>query len=1229
MADHESTMKWKVDIGDLTKAMQEAKRSINQANAEFKTATAGMDRWSKSTDGLEAKIAQLNKTLPYQKNILADLEKQYELTAKNMGENSKQAVDLKIKIEEQRATIVKTETNINKYNGQLTEMQRKQAESETASGKLNKTIEEQEQKVNSLKKEYADAVLQYGKNSDEAKELAKQIEELSGELVDNKKRLKDADKAADEFDKTIEETADDSGDLTDGFTVMKGALADLVAQGISAAVEGLKNLASAAYDAWTAFDDGADAIIVATGASGDAAEDLLDVYDKVSSNVLEDFETIGTAIGEVNTRFGLTGDELEKASEKFLKFAKLNGVDVKTSIDSVQTAMEAFGLESKDTADVLDVLNKAGQDTGEAVDKLAQDVSTNSAALQEMGFNLSDSVMFMANLSKNGVDTSSTLAGLKKALQNAAKEGKPMSKALDDIEKSITGAKNETEAINAATELFGAKAGASIAKAVRSGRLSFDKFGTTLDDFRGNIESTYDSIMDVPDDIGLSIQNLRKTAAKAVDSFFQKYGKQITKWVNDFTEKTMPKVEKAVGKAFEFIDEHGDDVVEVLKAIATAFITYKAVTTISSVVGAFKTLFTAIKAGESIMAAFNASMAMNPIGLVAAGVVGLTALLGSMQKKQQEAIKEQYGLNDAQQEAIDKASELAESYAALDQARNESVSQITNEFGYINELKDEYNGLIDSNGKVKQGYEDRANFILNQLSKALGIEVEDIQAVIDQNGKLGDAIDDIIKKKQAEAVLSANEQIYTDAIQKRGEALNTLTTAQAAVEEAEKTYQQTSADSQKVMETYYDLMKKSPDAARSYWEANKHIIDANSIAKASYEEAQQQVNDAEQAWIGYNSTIQNYEGLSAAIISGDADKINEAMANMTYNFITAETGNRESLERQVENYQTNLDNLQKAIENGTPNVTQEMVDQAKSMVDAANAELDKLPPEASATGEESGENFAMSLGGQKLLAKAQAMDVAAEAGFGINPAINKLKEAGDKSGKNFGDALGSKTNLTNAKSSGEDLAEEAVAGSETENGEDGGAHQSGSNFGEGFFNGIGTWLSSVWERGKALAKKALGGLKEGQKEGSPSKLTRQSGVFFGEGYALGIEDMIKPVKSAASDMAKQAVEALGDQMNDQMYLIGEDGAHSLIEGMNGVLPDMSDSINGLKASVAASSGAVSGVDVGSFTSGDTGDKVQNVTFNQTINSPKALSRLELYQETNSLLFSAKVRMSNV
>ena len=123
MAENESTMKWKVDITDLKAAMQEAKRSISQANAEFKTATAGMDKWSKSTDGLEAKIKQLNNLLPAQKRQLEVLEASYAETVKTMGENSTAAHDLKIKIENQKAAITKTETSINSYSKQLKQMQ--------------------------------------------------------------------------------------------------------------------------------------------------------------------------------------------------------------------------------------------------------------------------------------------------------------------------------------------------------------------------------------------------------------------------------------------------------------------------------------------------------------------------------------------------------------------------------------------------------------------------------------------------------------------------------------------------------------------------------------------------------------------------------------------------------------------------------------------------------------------------------------------------------------------------------------------------------------------------------------------------------------------------------------------------------------------------------------------------------------------------------------------------
>ena len=1178
--NNESTMKWKVDINQLTKAMQDAKRSISVANAEFKTATASMDKWSKSSDGLEAKITQLNKLLPSQRSILASLEKQYALTAQNMGENSKEAQDLRIKIEEQRATIVKTETSINKYSDQLNQMQQKQAESERATNKLNATIGEQQDKLDGLKDAYKDAVLQYGKNSDEAQALAKQIEDLSAELADNRKTLKEADAAADTFDKSLQDVADDADDASEGFTVMKGVLANLVAQGINFAVEGLKNLANAAYDAWNAFDDGADTIITATGATGDAAEELMDVYDKVSSNVLDDFGNIGNAIGEVNTRFGITGSELEKVSTKFLKFSKLNGTNVKSSIDTIQSAMAAFGISTDKAGDVLDLFNKAGQDTGVSLDSLASLVKTNASALQEMGFSLSDSVMFLANLDKSGVDTASTLAGLKKALANAAKEGKPMSEALDDVEKSIKNAKTETDAITAATELFGSKAGASIAKAVRSGRLSFEDFGTTLDDFRGNIETTYDSIMDVPDDIALSIQNLRKTAAKAVDSFFQKYGKRITSSVNDFANKMMPKIERAVGKTFEFIDKHGEDVVSVLQAIATAFVTYKAVATITSVMKAFKDLSAAIKGGQTIMQAFNLTMAANPIALVAAAIAALTVLVIKYAKAQKEAIESEYGLSAAQQESINKAKELADSYADLDQARSEQFAQINSEFGYIDQLKNEYNGLIDANGKVKDGYEDRAAFILNQLSKALGIEVSEIQKVIDQNGKLGDSIDKIIQKKQAEATLAAGEDEYRTAIEKRTEALNVLTDAQKTFDDAEKTYQKTQQESQDMWTEYHRLLtEEGVEAAGAYYGANRYIVEANNEAKKSYDEAKQGVDDATNAWIGYNSTITNYEGLAAAIISGDTDKINAAMVNMQNGFITAENGNRESLERQVKNYETNLKNLELAIENGTPNVTQEMVDQAKSMVDAANKELDKLPPEASKTGEEAGADFAEGVG-------SAAKD---------------------------------------AKSKAEELAEEAVKGAKSENGDKGGAKKSGENFGEGYANGMKSEsiLTKVGNAAAGLAKRALAWLRREQDEGSPSKITRQSGLFFGEGYQLGIEAMVDPVADAAAEMARSAVDALNSDFTGQMRTLGIDGGNNLVAGMTSSLADLKASVSTANAHMAVANGT----NVGSFAAG--GQQIQNVTFNQYNNSPKALDRLSIYRETNSLLFSAKVRLGNV
>ena len=763
--NNESTMKWKVDITQLKAAMQEAKRSINQANAEFKTATAGMDKWSKSTSGLEAKLEQLNKLLPAQKRQLEVLEAQYKDTVKRMGENSSAAADLKIKIEEQKATITKTETSISNYNKQLSEMKAKEAESESATGKLTKTIAEQEKQLEQLKKAHANAVLEYGENSKEAKDLARQIEDLSGELANNKKKLNDAETAADQFDKSLEDTGKSADGASGGFTVLKGALANLVTQGINLVIDGLKNLGSAAAEAWKEFDEGADIIIAKTGATGEAADDLQRVYKNVSKQVVGSFDEMGTAVGEVNTRFGVTGDDLEDLSVKFLKFAKLNGTDVNSSIDSVQAAMAAWGLEAEDAGDMLDVLNKAGQDTGVAVDQLADSLMNNAPALQEMGFNASDAAMFLANLDKNGVDASSTMAGLKKALANAAKEGKPMDKAMQDIEKSIKDAESETKAIQKAMDLFGAKAGPAIAKAVRDGKLSFDDLGTSMKDFEGNVNDTFENTLDAPDKFALAIQGIRTDMADMAGDLMDKYAPQIEGAI-DGISTIADDLFEVVDKGIEFFLQNGDTIVALISGIGTALLTLNVANMIMGLVKAFQAFKLANEGATVAQWALNAAMAANPIGIVIAAIAGLVVAFVVLWNKS-EAFREFWiglweKIKEAASVAKDKISEWIEIIKQKIQEFSDKAGEIKDSIvekweNIKSKTEDLKNKVVEFFEGIKTGIQEKIDSAKEKVSEA----VENIKELLSFSGlkkKVSDLFEDI-KEKITSPIEKAKELV--------------------------------------------------------------------------------------------------------------------------------------------------------------------------------------------------------------------------------------------------------------------------------------------------------------------------------------------------------------------------------------------------------------------------------------------------------------------------------------
>ena len=523
------------------------------------------------------------------------------------------------------ASIAKTTKEIGTLDGKLASAKQAEEKTKTATEQLSSTMSKQQKDVDELKDAYKDAVLQFGKNSAEAKKLGSDLEQLSSELAENKKRMSDVDREADELDKSMNDVDTATGKIDGGFTTLKGTMANLASAGIQKVISGMKNLMTASYEAWQDYDEGADIIIKKTGATGKSAESLEKSYKKVSKSVNASFTDVGTSVGEVNTRFGLTGKELTHLSTKFLKFAQLNDTDVNTAIDGTQSAMKAWGVESKDAGKMLDLLNKAGQDTGVSMDKLTEDLKKNTPALKAMGFSVSDATMFIANLDKNGVDASTTMAGLKKALANASKEGKPMKQAMSEMEQSIKGAKTSTEATQKATELFGAKAGPAIAEAVRSGKLSFADLGTSLGDFEGNVNKTFEDTLDAPDKFALTIQGIRTELADTAGKLMEKYAPQIESALKK-VGKMIDGIFKAVDKLMGFFTKHGTVVIATLTAMGVAMGGFVAYTTAMKLLTegfmAFEKVQLLVTKAQALM---NAVMSANPIALVVIAVMALVA----------------------------------------------------------------------------------------------------------------------------------------------------------------------------------------------------------------------------------------------------------------------------------------------------------------------------------------------------------------------------------------------------------------------------------------------------------------------------------------------------------------------------------------------------------------------------------------------------------------------------
>lgn len=359
-------------------------------------------------------------------------------------------------------------------------------------------------------------------------------------------------------------------------------------------------------------------------------------------------------------------------------------------------------------------------------------------------------------------------------------------------------------------------------------------------------------------------------------------------------------------------------------------------------------IMTAISTLGPMLAALSA--AGGPILLTVAAVGALAAIFNDAADYTSDYYLKARDLTDQEAENKTKVDELYESYDLLNQRRQDAVESVNAQTYHEQSLFEELQNITDENGKVKQGEEERAAFIIGQLSSALGTEISMTGDQIDNYKEMCNSIDQLIEKKQANALLAANEAAYTEAIKNQTDATIAYNDAQKNVEDTKKSLSNAQRWEEEYQARINALLEKNirtgEDVSYQTQELAEKMYACGEEAKG-YEEKlagqEQTLKEAEQAYTGYNTTISNYEGLSSAIITGDQQKISDAVLMAANNFQTAENSTRESLERQLQDFTQKYKELKAAVDNGAPPAIQAQADNMKKLVEMGQMELDKLP----------------------------------------------------------------------------------------------------------------------------------------------------------------------------------------------------------------------------------------------------------------------------------------------
>lgn len=716
----------------------------------------------------------------------------------------------------------------------------------------------------------------------------------------------------------------------------------------------------------------------------EAGKAALSIMTNDGAKFNDNLKAMADSAGLVDTAYEKMSNTLETQLDRLKQSVTNLGIAIYEENNTVFAQMANFGAECiSKISEGFEADGTEGMIT--ALGNVLSDVLTKTTEFLPLVFDISGDILssvvdgINGNLSKISEASEKIISSLKDGITNFMPKLQPVAQEIGNIlVQGIIAYKQVfwTAALNVVSALAQGIAKNSKKISKQAVELINNIVKTATDNAPLLIKSAGDILTDVlkslaknSGTITANIKTLITQICKAISDnapqLIQAGVELIRALIKGIVDNAGEIIKALLGTIGSLLKELGK-VSPLLVGIGAAITANFVATKIMGVVSAIKSVTAATEGATIAQKLLNATQLASPIGWITLGIGALATAITALASAEEYETQTQKNVNEAHQEALEKSKEFRQQIQDNIDALNNQVNKVSAEFDYYGDLANELDTIVDKNGKIKSGYEDRAKVITNELSKALDIEIDLNNDVIDGYKELQKEIKNTTALKEAQTLIDENENNYKTALKSEKTAVENLTDSSKRLnvekenyqkllnnqQELEKLSTETSVEainrrndlwkeSSELIEKTYKLMTEgnpdlevvAPDLEEgvgAYVDLGKTIDDIDVIIKETNED----LNKNKDGFLENQNTISQYEELQASVASGNLERIKLATKAISFTTETGKAFTIENLEEQKKLHEEQLKESQKMLA--------DHAEGAEELVAATEKDLDEI-----------------------------------------------------------------------------------------------------------------------------------------------------------------------------------------------------------------------------------------------------------------------------------------------